>query len=294
MRQIVVGIDCSEHSAVALRWAAREANLRKASSLVALMAWGYPEQFRGMGRFEPHHGAEDAERAMTEFVDHTIAESGLQHACVTRRAVDGFATDVLLDAAQSADLLVVGARGHGALLGHRLGSVTGHCLEHAPCGVAVVRDPPPRAPTAPSRIVVGYDGSDAAREALRWALDEGRLRHAFVHVVHAWSVPIGGLHPFAVAAFDPAVFEQAAMRALDAALEAADTTGLPGPVGRIVPSAPAGRAILEAAKTADLVVTGSRGLGGFKHLLLGSVAHQVASHATCPVVVHREPRSDQE
>lgn len=134
------------------------------------------------------------------------------------------------------------------------------------------------------RIVVGIDGSDTSRRALRWALDEGRLRQAAVEVVHTWDAPYIA-YPYSVPVFDPETYEKAAKQVLDTAVEAEDTSGLPVPVERIVTPGGAASAILEAAKGAELVVVGSRGLGGFKGLLLGSVSHQVTHHAPCPVVV---------
>lgn len=134
---------------------------------------------------------------------------------------------------------------------------------------------------------MGYDGSDASWAALRWALDEGRLRQAAVDVVHAWTVPIAGTVPLSLAAFDPAPFEEAAIHMLDAAVEASDSSGLPEPVRKVTACEPPVKAILDAGVGAEIIVMGSRGLGGFKELLLGSVAHQVAHHAACPVVVHR-------
>ena len=132
------------------------------------------------------------------------------------------------------------------------------------------------------RIVVGIDGSDTARHALRWAVEEARLRAASLEVIHAWHIPYVGGYPYML---DPTTFEDDARATLDAAFDGIDTTGLAQPVDRILTSGGAASAILEAAKGADLVVMGSRGLGGFSGLLLGSVSHQVAHHATCPVVI---------
>ena len=135
------------------------------------------------------------------------------------------------------------------------------------------------------RIVVGIDGSETSQRALRWALEEGRLRHAAVEVVHTWHSPFGPAYPYGVPAFDPELYEKAARQVLDTALDEEDTAGLPVPVERIVALGGAASVIVETAKGADLVVVGSRGLGGFKGLLLGSVSHQVTHHAPCPVVV---------
>lgn len=135
------------------------------------------------------------------------------------------------------------------------------------------------------RIVVGIDGSETASLALQWAAKEARLRHASLEVVHAWTFPYVFGFPYTSANFDPKSIEDAARAVLDAAVESVDTAGLAHPVERVLVSGGAASAVLATAKGADLVVIGSRGLGGFTGLLLGSVSHQVAHHATCPVVI---------
>jgi nucleotide-binding universal stress UspA family protein len=143
------------------------------------------------------------------------------------------------------------------------------------------------------RIVVGVDGSETATAALRWAVDEASLRDATLVAVLAWTfVP-----PAAIA--DPGVIPVAATtmiddldaertgatRALDAALEGVSTGGVQ--VERIVSEGSPGDVLVEAAAGADLVVVGSRGRGGIKSALLGSVSSHVAHHAPCPVVIVR-------
>lgn len=103
--------------------------------------------------------------------------------------------------------------------------------------------------------------------------------------MHAWQPPFVGAYAYGVPVVDPELFEQAAQDTLDQAVDALDTSGLPVPVERIVGCGGAAGVILETAKEADLVVMGSRGLGGFSGLLLGSVSHQITHHAPCPVVV---------
>jgi nucleotide-binding universal stress UspA family protein len=135
------------------------------------------------------------------------------------------------------------------------------------------------------RIVVGIDGSEASRQALHWAIGEARAHGAALQVVHAWHVPYGGGSPFAYISIDPSVIEDAARKVLDSMIDGEDTSGLAAPVERTLIQSGASSAILESAKAADLVVVGSRGLGGFGGLLLGSVSQQVAHHATVPVVI---------
>jgi nucleotide-binding universal stress UspA family protein len=142
---------------------------------------------------------------------------------------------------------------------------------------------PPRA-----RIVVGVDGSENAQCALRWALDEARLRHAAVDVVHAWQLPYQGGYPI-VGAFElpPGELEAGARQLLDRAIDQAYAKGLE--VEPILICGSPARALLDTAKGADLLVVGSRGRGGFAGLLLGSVSQKVVHHATCPVVVIPAP-----
>ena len=138
-----------------------------------------------------------------------------------------------------------------------------------------------------STIVVGVDGSDGAREALRFALEEARVRGATVRAVAAWYVPLAA-YGGAVVPPDPALVDRlgpeahaAVERALEAAGELADGID----VDTVVREGGPVRILLEEADDADLLVVGSRGLGGFRGLLLGSVGQRCAHHAPCPVVI---------
>ena len=137
------------------------------------------------------------------------------------------------------------------------------------------------------------DGSDASREALRWAAEEARLRFAPLVGVHAWSFippqPIGDPGMLAMPAGDlPGQLNaesDAARIALDEAVE--DALGAePGiEVERKLVEGDAGEVLVAESSGAELVVVGSHGRSGFKAALLGSVSRHVVDHATCPVVV---------
>ena len=284
MTQIIVGVDESDGAAEALRWALREARLR-GWSLTAVMAWGFLDQYQGRDPFAPHYDQREALAALDEAVVRAVGETAA--ASVERRVECELAPTALVTAANEANLLVVGARGIGGFQALSMGSVSQHCLHHAPCPVAIVRPPEAQAKHTTERIVVGVDGSGPSRLALRWALDEASLRQAAVEVVHAWSSPLATAPPFVVVPFDPRGLEQAARQQLDALVDSVDGTGQPIPVKRILANGSAGGAILNVAKGADLIVMGARGLGGFLGLLLGSVSQQVAHHARCPLVVVR-------
>ncbi|MFB0630168.1 universal stress protein [Streptomyces sp. AB3(2024)] len=133
-------------------------------------------------------------------------------------------------------------------------------------------------------IVVGIDGSPASEKALRWAVKEARLRAATLRVVHAWASPYHGSEIARRASetvHEP--LERAAMEAIDAAVDHIVEADIA--VERHVVECPPAQALLEAAQDADLLVVGARGHGGFANLLLGSVSHQCALHAPCPVVI---------
>jgi nucleotide-binding universal stress UspA family protein len=137
------------------------------------------------------------------------------------------------------------------------------------------------------RIVVGIDGSEGARRALEWAVAEAQLRDACVIAVHAWVEPAAvAVGSFVTASgAQPEMFEELADRTARDAVASVDTSGVVRGVETRVVAGAAAHTLLEAARDADLVVVGSRGLGGFSGLLLGSVSQQVAHHATCPVVI---------
>jgi len=251
------------------------------------MAWGLLDQHQanpGMA-FDPKYGAVEARAALDALVAQAIGEEAA--ADVEPRPVCDLPARALLEAAAGASLLVVGARGLGGFHGLLIGSVSQHCLRHASCPVAVVHRSEGAAPTGAEagRIVVGIDGSAAARRALEWALDEARARTAALDVVYAWHLPHEARVPVATLGMEPDLLEDAARVTLDEAVDGQDTGGLSSPLNRVLAYGRPTPSILERADGADLVVVGSRGRGGFSGLLLGSVSQQVAHHATCPVVV---------
>jgi len=133
-------------------------------------------------------------------------------------------------------------------------------------------------------IVVGVDGSESAQAALRFALDEARLRGASVRAVAAWHIPAaaygGAFDPGLVAGLGPRTQE-----VLEQALERAAEHAAGVDVEPVVREGPPARVLLEEADDAALLVVGSRGLGGFRGLMLGSVGQQCTHHAPCPVVI---------
>lgn len=149
-----------------------------------------------------------------------------------------------------------------------------------------------------SGIVVGVDGSAESHAALRWAVEEARFRATSVEAVYVYEhtpswlaygyaegIPVYSPEPPA----DPATQQEAArgraQRLLDEAVASLGRVDdVPISTVAIEDRRPA-RALVEHSKRADMLVVGSRGRGGFAELLLGSVSHQCANHAACPVVI---------
>lgn len=141
------------------------------------------------------------------------------------------------------------------------------------------------------KIVVGVDGSEGSRVALRWARAEARFRSCPLEVVAVWQYPtvqypMMGIVPSFSASPEPTDLRDEAERALRAVLEeesiASDDAVA---VSILVAEGASAPTLLAAAADADLLVVGSRGHGGFTGLLIGSVSQQCVTHAPCPVVV---------
>ncbi len=136
-------------------------------------------------------------------------------------------------------------------------------------------------------IVVGVDNSSGARRALAWAIDEARLRGVRLEVVTAWELPVpwvqGYSAEWSVDAEQMGRDAEAEVNQLVA--EILGDEERPGWLSVSAVEAAASVALLRMSSTADLIVVGTRGRGGFTRLLLGSVSSAVVHHAACPVVV---------
>lgn len=276
MERFVVGIDSSTGSEEALRWALREARIRDAT-LTAVLAWDFLDQYQpdGTRGFDPDYDEHTARRALDAAVDRALGDDADE---VLRHVIRDLPARGLLDVAEDAGLLVVGARGLGGFRGLVLGSVSQRVVENAPCPVALVRG----TDEGRGRVVVGVDGSEGSAKAMRWAAEEARLRDATLVVVHGWEVPYAGEMTYAGDVLT--MYQEGAAELVDQVVDAA---GLPPeqPVERRPVHGSPVRALTDAAEDADLVVVGSRGRGGFIGLLLGSVSSQISRHGTRPVVV---------
>jgi nucleotide-binding universal stress UspA family protein len=137
-REIVVGVDGSEESNAALRWAVEEARLR-GRGLAAVHAWVYPSLTDASARGRSGY-ANALRRDAEELLDAAITEAAIPDDVPVRRLiVEGDAADALIEASEGAELLVVGSRPLGSMAGVLLGSVSRQCAREAACPVVIVR-----------------------------------------------------------------------------------------------------------------------------------------------------------
>jgi nucleotide-binding universal stress UspA family protein len=126
------------------------------------------------------------------------------------------------------------------------------------------------------RVVVGVDGSRASMAALRWAVEEARLRGAVLETVHVFeNTPVWRL------SVHPQERDEPVEHFSDVEVDAV-----------MVEDRHPERVLVERAQGADMLVVGSRGLGDVSQMLLGSVSHHCAVHAPCPLVIIHTPPSD--
>lgn len=217
---------------------------------------------------------------------------------VAHRVSRGRAASAIVDTAREleADLVITGSRGYGQLRSMLLGSVAAEVAADAPCPVLVARRP------AVTRLVVATDGSQSARaipdQLAAWAVFDGLPADAV-----AVSIPDSTAFETAVSLYTLGDERLATRRrqlragyADDAESMAARLSEVGLPATAHLRAGDPAHEILAVAKEreADLIVTGTRGLGGIDHLLLGSVARNVLTHARCSVLVMREPVASRE
>jgi nucleotide-binding universal stress UspA family protein len=281
MRRIIVGFDGSTFATDALRWAVTEAR-RHAAELVALTVIDdQPAPIPTSTHQPPVDPRPDVLADLRAAV--SAAVDGFP---AVFRYTLGSAAAELIAASRDADLLVVGSRGRGRFTNALLGSVSRACLMHAPGPVVVVR--PNSTRQMDGRVVVGVDGSEASRAAIRVAATEARLRRAELQAVHA--VHWDRIGTEFITPTDDQLVEWGThlvhQQLADLHQHLTEAGVEVQPV--IVPGHP-GDVLVDYSRTADLLVLGSRGHNPLTSLLLGSTSDYCAHHATCPVMVVRSP-----
>lgn len=295
-RTVTVGLDGSPESRAAAEWAAREAALR-GLPLKIVHVWEPVPQSAAQA---PLLGGETGQR-WTEEASREAAEGlGLRHPgveVVTDR-LTGSPVDALTEAADSAELMVLGSRGFGGIAGFVVGSVSLAVLAHAERPVVLVRageqaadehkaDPAgvPSAATPFRPVVLGIDLGTPDETLLGFAFDAAARRGASLRVVHGWSEPPTSFHHFPGAAELHDEFARGQAKALTELLRSWRRK-FPG-VEVIEASRCGGAAqvLVDAAREASLVVVGRRVRTSPLGARIGHVAHAVLHHVVAPVAV---------
>lgn len=290
---IVVGVDGSAPSNAAVAWAARHAALRNiplsvvcvnaptAAAASALMTVPVPADYTRWQHEQAEQIIEDARKIAADVCSPN--RSPQFHA----QSLDGPPIPTLVELSKDAEMLVAGCRGLGAVDRALLGSVSSALVHHAHCPVAIIHDE--EVPPADAPVVVGIDGSPTSERATELAFEEASHRGVELLALHAWTdMTVLG---FPSINWSPAETEN--IKSSEKELLAERLAGFrerypDTPVRRVVVADRPAYQLLKHSESAQLVVVGSHGRGGFAGMLLGSVATAVVNSATVPVIVVRK------
>ncbi|MEV8428684.1 universal stress protein [Streptomyces chartreusis] len=283
-RPITAGVDGSEESLAGLAWAAREA-VRRGLPLRVVHAW----------RFQPHDAIDAGEDTQAQWVRDGLAEvargvaerhPGLE---VTTDVVEGPPAETLIAAASESEMLVLGSRGHGRVVGFLLGSVGQQVISGAARPVVRVRaGDEPSGEAAGREIVVGQQGDpEDSAAALGFAFETAAARGATVRAVRAWTLPpLFAYSPASLKLLDEAGgLEPHEKESLGEALRPWRERYPDVPVVEHVEMGSGGQVLLSVSGRAQLMVVGRRVHRTAVGARIGSVAHGMLHLADCPVAV---------
>lgn len=284
---IVVAVDGSDPSRVAVDWAARSAAMRRVPLTLVHVLPGAAVQSWVQVPLPAAFYEDEKEAARRILADaRAVAEAATKEAAlpaIEELVVSGQPVPTLADLSREAILLVVGSRGLGKWERRLLGSVSSGLVHHAHCPVAVIHDEDPLVQhPGQAPVVVGVDGSPASEHATAIAFDEASRRGVDLVAVHTWSDAGYELPDAGWTDIQPEEDMLLAERLAGWQERYPDVT-----VRRVVRRDQPARRLLEEAEKAQLLVVGSHGRGGFAGMLLGSVGSQIVQSARGPVIVAR-------
>lgn len=282
---VVVAVDGSRSALEAVTWAAQEAGWRKAElRIVHVLSPLHP------GSAMAAEIMEQVNTALRSAAD-LVLEEAARTACsvsaevqVTGSVLRGPVAATLIDQSIAAQVLVLGARGIGAVSHLLLGSVSTHVVAHAHCPVVVTRSVE-SSPAA--RVVLGVDGSGSSEAAVGFAFAQASVRSAELVAVHCVSDLSGPAVDLVLSEDYQEQMKVAGQRLLSEALAGCEEGSTEVSVRHVVQVDHPATALLNAARGAELLVVGSHGRGAFSGMLLGSVSQEVLRRADCPVAVVR-------
>lgn len=280
---ILVGVDGSAFTTAAVRWAAREAQMRNVALTIVhvlpipLQGWtGWAYMPTKVGPHQKKKGYEIIDDAARIARDTTVGPLQINTQMLFSRAVP-----TLIELTKDAQIMVVGSHGQSGLRWGLLGSTSIALVHHAHCPVAVIHDEAAPAPQAP--VVVGIDGSPASELATAIAFDEASWRGVDLVALHAWSD-----YHLADYSVDWSAIKSTAEETLAERLAGWQERYPDVHVRRMVVLDQPARYLLSESESSQLVVVGSHGRGEFASMLLGSVSTVLAHAARIPVIVARQ------
>ncbi len=287
-RGIIVGVDQSPVSKLAVAWAARGAAMRNIALTVVNVDPPSGLLADLTDPIEYGQWQQDVGRRILSDALKTVEENAKQIGPieVNCESMTGLPVPILTDLSKNALMVVVGRRGRGSGALARLGSVSSGLVHHAHCPVAIIHHEEPLTPHPPKApVLVGIDGSPASESATAIAFDEAARRGVDLIALHACSDS---------AAFEFNVPDGSAVRSQSEELLAERLAGWQERypdvvVHRIIVADRPARQLIEQSESAQLVVVGSHGRGGLSRMVLGSVSTEVAQSARVPVIVARQP-----
>ncbi|MFI9392774.1 universal stress protein [Streptomyces bauhiniae] len=286
-RPITAGVDGTEESLAALDWAAREA-VRRGLPLRVVHAW------EEIGELPADR---DTQRAWAEEgIGRAVGTLAERHPGLdaTVELTEDDPVDALLAAGADAEALVLGSRGHGAVVGFLLGSVGLRVVAETTRPVILVRaGDRPEAESTGREIVVGQHGTpEDSAAALRFAFATAAVRGATLRAVRAWTLPpVFAYSPGSLKLLDEAGgLEPYEKRALADALRPWRERFPDVPVAEHVEMGSAGQVLVSQATRAQLLVVGRRARRTAVGARIGSVTHGVLHHAGSPVAVVPQDR----
>ncbi|PJM78061.1 universal stress protein [Bifidobacterium felsineum] len=310
---IVVGVDGSDESFAALKWALEEASLT-GQSVNAVFGWTHswdmgaePDSDEAWAKVR-----HDIANELREWVERATKGIDFDPANLKLTSVKASGTTALLQIGHDAQQIVVGRRSLGRVARWFLGSLSASLAEEAEVPVTVVRliggeeenvtdaianaltpgdqpvhyeQPEPETEPAIRPVVVGVDGSEISRRAFDFALEEARIHHRPFHVMFCWQLrDLGAVPGYENAVPSVEVGQQRAEEILNGLMA---KVSIPEDV-QVTANAfhiRASKGLIAASRYASHLVVGSRGLSGLDAHFLGSVSRQIVNFAECTVTV---------
>lgn len=288
---VVAAVDGSEAAKQAVRWAATTAH-RRGVPLRLAASYATPRMFYSGDLIPQQEFFRDLEGEAQEKIEEArdIARQMAPDLDIEESVVEGGAIEMLLDISTHVTMIVMGSRGRGGLSGMVMGSVSMAVVSHASCPVVIVReDSHVGEDNKDGPVVVGADGSEVSRQAVEHAFAEADARGCDLVALRTWlDMPLRTSARGITApqmSWDEVEREQAEQ--LDERLRPLTEKYADVPVTKKVARDRPVSALATEAESAQLLVVGSHGRGGFKGMLLGSTSRALLQFAPCPLMVVR-------